>query len=125
MLSENDYLKRQDNVLDSDNFVKLTPKRLFLRCAVPAMITSVFGALFSVADGLFTGRFIGGDALAAINLIMPVIMIVESLSNMIATGSSVNISMMLGGKNREEASRIFSFSVKIILIFSYLFQRDQ
>ena len=106
--------------MDSDNFVKLTPKRLFLRCAVPAMITSVFGALFSVADGLFTGRFIGGDALAAINLIMPVIMIVESLSNMIATGSSVNISMMLGGKNREEASRIFSFSVKIILIFSFI-----
>jgi Na+-driven multidrug efflux pump len=82
------------------------------------MITSVFGALFSVADGLFTGRFIGGDALAAINLIMPVIMIVEALSNMIATGSSVNISMMLGGNKWEEASRIFSFSVKIILIFS-------
>ncbi|MBR2620400.1 MAG: MATE family efflux transporter, partial [Firmicutes bacterium] len=104
--------------MDSDNFVKLSPGRLFIRCAVPAMVTSVFGALFSVADGLFTGRFIGGDALAAINLIMPVIMIVESLSNMIATGSSVNISMTLGGKNREEASRIFSFSVKIILIFS-------
>ena len=106
--------------MDTDNFVKLSPGRLFLRCAVPAMITSVFGALFSIADGLFTGRFIGGDALAAINLIMPVIMIVEALSNMIATGSSVNISMMLGSKNREEASRIFSFSVKVILIFSCL-----
>lgn len=104
--------------MDSDNFVKLSPRKLFMRCAVPAMITSVFGALFSVADGLFTGRFIGGDALAAINLIMPVIMITESLSNMIATGSSVNISMLLGGNKREEASGIFSFSVKIIIIFS-------
>lgn len=104
--------------MDSDNFVKLDTKKLFLRCAVPAMITSVFSALFSVTDGLFTGRFIGGDALAAINLIMPIIMIVESLSNMIATGSSVNISMMLGGKNQEDASRIFSFSVKVILVFS-------
>jgi len=104
--------------MDSDNFVKLTPRQLFIRCAVPAMISSVFGALFSVADGLFVGRFIGEDALAAVNLIMPVIMIVESLSNMIATGASVNISMMLGEKRREDASAVFSFSVKFILAFS-------
>lgn len=104
--------------MDSENFVNLTPHKLFLRCAVPAMVTSVFGALFSVADGLFVGRFIGEDALAAVNLIMPVIMIVEALSNMIATGSSVNISILLGEKKREDASAVFSFSVKFILIFS-------
>lgn len=104
--------------MDSDNFVKLTPRQLFIRCAVPAMITSVFGALFSVADGLFVGRFIGEDALAAVNLIMPVIMIVEALSNMIATGASVNISILLGEKKRSDASAVFSFSVKFILLFS-------
>ena len=72
--------------MNSDNFIKLSPTKLFFRCAVPAAITSVFGALYNVIDGIFVGRYLGGDALAAINLIMPVIIIVEAMSNMIATG---------------------------------------
>ncbi len=104
--------------MDSEIFTQLPPTRLFFRCAVPAVVTSVFGALYSVVDGLFVGRYLGEGALAAINLIMPVIMIVEALSNMIATGASVNMSMLLGEQKREDASRVFSFSVKFILLFS-------
>lgn len=104
--------------MESELYEKLLPTRLFFRCAIPAVITSVFGALYSVVDGVFVGRFIGENALAAISLVMPIIMIVESISNMIATGASVNIAMLLGKKKREEASRVFSFSVKFILLFS-------
>jgi putative MATE family efflux protein len=77
-----------------------------------------FGALYQIADGLFVGRFIGEDALAAVNLIMPIIMMVFAFSNMIATGASVRISILLGEKNREEASRVFAFSIKFILLMS-------
>lgn len=87
---------------------------------MPAAITSVFGALYSVADGIFVGRFLGEDALAAVNLMMPVILIVEALSNMVATGASVNISLLLGRGDREGASRFFSFAVKLIVAFSCL-----
>ena len=106
--------------MDSEMYVKMPPSKLFFHCAVPAMITSVFGALYSVVDGMFVGRFLGEDALAAVNLIMPVIMIVEALSNMIATGSSVNISILLGEHKRDQASRVFSFSVKFIMLCSCL-----
>lgn len=102
----------------SEKFATLPPTRLFFHCVVPAVITSVFGGLYSVVDGLFVGRYLGQDALAAVNLIMPVIMIVEAVSNMIATGASVNISILLGQGKREEASRVFSFSVKFIMLFS-------
>ena len=106
--------------MDSEIFGKMPPTRLFFHCAVPAVVTSVFGALYSVVDGVFVGRYLGEDALAAVNLVMPVIMIVEALSNMIATGASVNISILLGEQKREEASRVFSFSVRFILLFSCL-----
>ena len=104
--------------MNSEIFEKLPPTKLFFRCAVPAVITSVFGALYSVVDGIFVGKYLGEDALAAVNLIMPIIMIVEAISNMIATGASVNISVLLGQHKREEASKVFSFSVKFILLFS-------
>ena len=104
--------------MDSEIFRTLPPTKLFFRCAIPSMITMAFGALYQIADGLFVGRFIGGDALAAINLIMPIIMMVFAFSNMIATGASVRISILLGEQNREEASRVFSFSLKVIFLLS-------
>lgn len=104
--------------MDCEVFVKLPPTKLFFRCAVPSMITMVFGALYQIADGLFVGRFIGEDALAAVNLVMPFIMMTFAFSNMIAVGASVRISMLLGEKNREEASRVFSFTIKTILLLS-------
>ena len=106
--------------MNSELFATQAPTKLFFRCAVPAVITSVFGALYSVVDGIFVGRYLGEDALAAINIIMPIIMIVTAISNMIATGASVNMSILLGEKKQDEASRVFSFSVKFILIFSFV-----
>jgi putative MATE family efflux protein len=106
--------------MDSEIFEKLPPTKLFFRCAVPSMITMAFGALYQIADGLFVGRFIGGDALAAVNLIMPIIMIVFGFANLIATGASVRIAVLLGEKNREEASRVFTFTLKVIFVISCL-----
>ena len=82
------------------------------------MITMAFGALYQIADGLFVGRFIGENALAAVNLIMPIIMMVFAFSSMIATGASVRIAVLLGEKNREQASRVFTYSIKFIFIIS-------
>ena len=96
--------------MDSEIFEKLPPTKLFFRLAIPSMITMAFCALYQIADGLFVGRFIGEDALAAVNLIMPIIMIVFGFANLIATGASVRISVLLGEKNREEASRVFTLT---------------
>lgn len=104
--------------MDSEIFEKLPPTRLFFRCAIPSMVTMAFGALYQIADGLFVGRFIGEDALAAVNLIMPLIMMVFAFSNMVATGASVRISVLLGEKKQEEASKVFSFSLKFIFLMS-------
>lgn len=105
--------------MDSEIFEKLPPTKLFFRLAVPSMITMAFGALYQIADGLFVGRFIGGDALAAINLVMPLIMTVFAFANLIATGASVRISVLLGEKERDEASRVFSFALKMIFLVSF------
>ena len=105
-------------IMDSEIFEKLPPTKLFFRLAIPSMITMAFGALYQIADGLFVGRFIGEDALAAVNLIMPIIMIVFGFANLIATGASVRISMLLGEKKREEASQVFTFTLNIIFAVS-------
>ena len=102
----------------SEIFSKMPPTRLFFHCALPVMATSLAGGLYAIVDGFFVGRYLGAEALAAVNIVMPLIMIVESLANMVAVGTSVHIATMLGKENRQEASRAFSFSVKFILLFS-------
>ncbi|MDO4438938.1 MAG: MATE family efflux transporter [Eubacteriales bacterium] len=101
-------------------FEKLNTTRLFFRCALPAMLSMVFSALYVIADGIFVGRFVGENALAAVNLAMPLVNISFAVSDMIAIGSAVHIAMLLGEKKNENANRVFSFSVKIIFAFSVL-----
>ena len=51
----------------SDHF---TYRRL-LRFVFPSVIMMVFTSIYGVVDGLFVSNFVGKDAFAAINLVMP------------------------------------------------------
>ena len=99
-------------------FGMLSPTKLFFKCALPSMVSMGVTWLFTIADGVFVGRFIGSEALAAVNLVMPLIMVSFALSDMIAVGSSVQIAIRLGQGNGEGASRVFSFACKTILALS-------
>lgn len=99
-------------------FATMPPTRLFFRCAIPSIISMAVTSLYVIADGIFVGRFIGAEALAAINLVMPFIMISFALSDMIAVGSSVQIAIHLGQKKEKESSSIFSFSCLLIFLIS-------
>ena len=102
------------------DFATTPPTKLFFRCAIPTMISMAAGSLYSIADGIFVGRFIGENALAAVNLIMPLIMMVFAVSNMVAVGTSVRVSLLLGEKDRETAALTFSFALKVIAIISVI-----
>lgn len=75
--------------------------KLFLRCGIPSMTGMAFAGLYFIADGIFVGHFIGSEALAAINLVMPVIMIITAIADMIAV---VRISILLGRTDHQGAS---------------------
>lgn len=101
-------------------FETLHPTRLFFRCALPSMVSMAVSSLYTVVDGIFVGRYVGSGALAAINLVMPLLLISFALVDLVAVGSSVQISIRLGEKREAEACRIFSFCSGIILLLSCL-----
>lgn len=95
--------------------------KLFVKCTIPAMVGMGFSAIYSITDGIFVGHFIGQEALAAVNLVMPVIMIITALADMVATGSSVRISILIGKGDQAEANRVFSFCLELIALVSFAF----
>ena len=85
-------------------------KRL-LRYTLPSIIMLVFTSVYSVVDGFFVSNFVGKTPFAAVNLIMPVLMILGCIGFMFGTGGSALIAKTLGEGNRERANGIFSLLV--------------
>ena len=88
----------------SDHF---TYARL-LRFTLPSIAMMIFTSIYGVVDGFFVSNFAGKTAFAAINLIIPYLMVFSTLGFMIGTGGTALISMTLGAGDRKKANEIFS-----------------
>lgn len=107
--------------MNQEQFGTMEPKKLFLKLAIPSLISMLFSSLYMMADGIFVGKIIGSKALAAINLVFPIIMILFAVGDMVASGASVKIGIKLGEKNEKEASEIFSVALLFIFILNIIF----
>lgn len=96
----------------SDHF---TYKRI-LRFCLPPVVMMVFTSVYGVVDGLFISNFVGKIPFAAINLVMPFIMILGGFGFMIGTGGSALVAKTLGEKDRERANRYFTMMVVFTLV---------
>lgn len=101
----------------SDHF---TYKRL-IRFVLPSIVMMVFTSVYGVVDGLFVSNYAGKTSFAAVNLIMPVIMIMGTIGLMIGTGGSAIVSKTLGEGKKEKASEYFSMLVYTSIILGVLF----
>lgn len=92
--------------------------RTFVAYAVPSLIGLVAISTASIVDGMFVSRFVGADALAAVNLLLPYVTLLFGLALMLAMGGSVLAGHSLGAGDRRAASGTFSKSVLAVLLLS-------
>ena len=88
----------------SDHF---TIRRL-LRFTAPSIIMMVFTSIYGVVDGFFVSNFAGKTPFAAVNFIMPVLMIIGCPGFMFGTGGSALIAKLLGEKQEKKANEVFT-----------------
>lgn len=96
-----------------------TYKKLF-RFVYPAVIMMIFTSVYGVVDGIFVSNFAGERAFSAVNLIMPVLMLLASFGFMIGTGGSALISKTLGEGKIEKARGIFSMLIYATVILGII-----
>lgn len=96
----------------SDHF---TYKRL-LRFVLPSIIMMIFTSVYGVVDGLFVSNFAGKAAFAAVNLIMPVPILLGALGFMLGTGGSAIVAKTLGEGKRQLANQYFSMLVVVAFV---------
>lgn len=110
----------------SDHF---TYKKLF-RFTFPSIVMMIFTSIYGVVDGLFVSNFVGKTPFAAVNFIMPFLMILGAVGFMFGTGGSALIAKTMGEGNFEKANKLFSFFVYfsfilgiLIAVLSFIFIR--
>lgn len=96
-------------------FLKTRPLKLFFIAAIPGAISMLASALYGLFDGIFVGQILGDTAFAAINLAFPFVIINFALSDLVAVGSAVPISISLGRREEKEANNIFTCALLMIV----------
>lgn len=109
---------------DSIDFSSMEISTLFRKLLIPTVLGMVFSAIFVITDGIFVGKGIGSDALAAVNITAPLFMITAGIGLMFGVGASVVASIHLSQGKRKVASinitQALVFSTLLILIMSAL-----
>lgn len=95
----------------SDHF---TYKRL-IRFVLPSIIMMIFTSIYGVVDGLFVSNFAGKTPFAAVNLIMPFLILLGSLGFMFGTGGSAIIAQTLGEGKPQKANEYFSMILYAVI----------
>lgn len=90
--------------------------RKLLRFVAPSAVMMMFTSIYGVVDGLFVSNYVGKVPFAAINLVMPFIMILGGIGFMIGTGGSALVSKTLGEGDRKKANRYFTMMIYLSLI---------
>ena len=87
-----------------------------IKFTLPTIAMMIFTSIYGVIDGVFVSNCVGSDAFAAVNLIMPIIMILGSVGFMIGTGGSAIVSKTLGEGKKEKANEYFSMLVYLCVV---------
>ncbi len=82
-----------------------------LRFTFPTIVMLIFTSIYGVVDGVFVSNFAGKTAFAAVNLIMPALMIFGTVGFMLGAGGSAVVARTMGEGDLPRASRCFSLII--------------
>lgn len=106
-------MKKNKNIIQlSDHF----NVRRMLRFTLPSIIMMIFTSIYGVVDGFFVSNFAGKTPFAAVNFIMPFLMILGTVGFMFGTGGGALVARTLGEGKNEKANRLFSLFVKVTIV---------
>ncbi len=97
------------NIKLSDHF---DYKRL-LRYALPSIVMMVFTSIYGIVDGFFVSNYAGKTPFAAVNLIMPLLLILGCVGFMFGTGGGALIAKTMGERKPEKANELFTLIITV------------
>lgn len=92
-----------------------------LKFTFPSMIMMILTSIYGVVDGVFISNFIGAEPFAAVNIVMPFLIIFGAVGFMLGTGGSALVAYTLGTGNHKKANEIFSLLIYVLIGIGLVF----
>lgn len=96
------------------------PGNVLLKFTMPMLLSVMFQQLYTIADSVIAGQYVGVDALAAIGASYPVTMIFMAIANGASIGTSVVIAQLYGAKRIKTMKTAISTSFISTLTISVI-----
>ncbi len=96
-----------------------TYKKL-IRFTVPSIAMMIFSSIYGVVDGFFVSNFVGKTPFAAVNFIMPFLMILGTLGFMFGTGGGAIVAKTMGEGDIARANKYFSLFIYLTAVLGTL-----
>lgn len=107
---------------DALDFGTMNIPHLFVKLFVPTLMGLIFSALLNIADGIFVGKGVGSDALAAVNVAAPIFLVSTGVALLFATGVSIVAAVHLSQGKKKAAdicvTQAFTVSSFVLFVFS-------
>lgn len=88
--------------------IKKNKLKTILQFSVPSIIAMLLETVITITDGYFTGNYVGENALAAINLGLPILYFYLGVGLCVGVGGTVICGKLLGAKDMAKASAVFT-----------------
>ncbi len=88
---------------------------------LPGVLMTVAMQLGNVVDGMIVGNLLGAEAMAAIEISMPVLLLLQMAAMMLAMGGAAEAAVLLGKRDMEKAGGVFTASLAAGLVISLIF----
>lgn len=99
-----------------NRFESKSIKQLLREQSVPASIGILIMSLYGIIDTVFVGKYIGKEALAAVSIIKPIVIIYASLGMAIGLGGVPLLTEKLVDKNQNEVQNIFVHQIILLIV---------
>lgn len=93
--------------------------QMILQFAIPSIIAMVLTSMINIVDGMFIGRYVGAEGLAAVNLGLPIVYLYLAVGLMIAVGGISIAGRLLGEGEIESANQIFRQTIMVCAVVSF------
>ena len=95
-------------------------KRDFMKFIIPSIIAQWVFALYTMVDGIFVAKGVSEVALTAVNISMPFVMGLYSISILFAVGTSTVVAISLGAKDKKRANEVFTQNIVLLTFLSLI-----
>lgn len=96
-------------------------RRVFKKYFLPTIMMSMALSMGVIIDGIIVGNALGSDALAAVNLVLPVTLGFSMIYALFGIGGSVLASIAQGQRENHRADVLFTLSILLMLAVSLVF----